>query len=156
MDLVDRIIAREGGAKITNDPNDPGGLTKYGISQRSHPNLDIANLTYEQAKDIYIQEYFMKPNLQLLPTMLQEPVMDCCVHSGPQTAIKLLQKILAVAQDGIIGPNTLKVLSGQNLQTVYTSYQRERILFLARQVVNDPTKLKYLLGWLSRVLNIVQ
>jgi lysozyme family protein len=82
--------------------------------------------------------------------------MDCCVHSGPGTAIKLLQKIVGVNQDGVIGPNTIKGVHNANPVDVFYAYQRERILFLARQVYNDPTKLKYLVGWLNRVLGITR
>ena len=44
---------RQGNVIAEDDPDDPGGLTKYGIDQRSHPNVDIRNLTEEEAKDIY-------------------------------------------------------------------------------------------------------
>ena len=154
MDMIDKIISREGGAKITNDPTDPGGVTKYGISSKSHPGLDVANLTYEQAKDLYIKEYFVAPHLQLLPTALQEPVMDFGVHSGVMTAIRFLQKLCGVKQDGVIGDETLKSLAALSVADVVTAYRRERILFLAKQVVDAPPKAKYLVGWLNRVLSL--
>lgn len=48
MDMIDRVIAREGGSKITRDLHDPGGVTKYGISQRAYPDEDIENMTLEE------------------------------------------------------------------------------------------------------------
>ena len=56
-EMVKNIIEREGGAKITRDPDDPGGTTKYGISQRAHKDVDIENLTYDQAVNIYNEHY---------------------------------------------------------------------------------------------------
>ncbi len=53
------IVGVEGG--YSNDPNDPGGETKYGIAKRYHPDEDIKNLTLERAKEIYLNDYWM-PN----------------------------------------------------------------------------------------------
>jgi lysozyme family protein len=46
----------EGG--LSQDPDDPGGTTKYGISARAHPEVDVRNLTLEDAKEIYRKEYW--------------------------------------------------------------------------------------------------
>ena len=154
MDMIDRIIAREGGDKITNDPLDPGGITKYGISQSAYPDLDIANLTYEQAKDIYIRDYYIGRRIHLLPSELQEMVMDFGVHSGPETSISYLQKITGVARDGKIGPKTLGAIANLKPADILRALTRERVIFLSKQVVNKPSKLKYLVGWLTRVMNI--
>src|SRR5690606_28008981 len=48
---VEVVLKHEGG--YVNNPSDPGGETKYGISKRSYPELDIANLTQEDAIAIY-------------------------------------------------------------------------------------------------------
>src|SRR5215468_2796972 len=55
---VAKTLIREGGARFTDNPDDRGGATKYGISQRAYPNEDIANLTEDQAKAIYKQDYW--------------------------------------------------------------------------------------------------
>lgn len=153
MDMFDKVIAREGGEKITNISGDPGGVTKYGISQRSFPRLDIATLTYEDAKKIYQEEFFTKHGLNFLPIFIQEQVLDFAVHSGPVTAIRYLQKVLGLKQDGVIGKDTVQATMTDPL-AIMLSYQRERCLFLAKQVVNKPEKLKFLVGWLNRVLSL--
>lgn len=51
-----RLLVVEGG--YVNDPNDPGGETKYGISKRSYPRVDIKNLTEDDARKIFIEDYF--------------------------------------------------------------------------------------------------
>ena len=53
--VLDDLIEREGG--YVNDPDDPGGETKFGISKRAYPHLDIKNLTEEHAADIYYNDY---------------------------------------------------------------------------------------------------
>jgi hypothetical protein len=50
-------VGLEGGYE--NDPNDPGGETKYGICKKYHPNIDIKNLTIDQAKAIYYADYWL-------------------------------------------------------------------------------------------------
>jgi lysozyme family protein len=100
----------EGG--YVNDPRDPGGETNYGISKRSHPNEDIKNLTRERAAEIYRTDYWnpvagrvvdMAPRLAFL-------LFDSSVNQGKGAAAKMLQGVLHVAQDGIIGPKTLDAL----------------------------------------------
>jgi lysozyme family protein len=156
MDFVDRVIAREGGAKVTNYSADPGGVTKYGISQRAHPGLDIAKLTYAQARDIYLDEYFHAPGLgQLSSGKLQEFLFDYGVHSGAQTAIRTLQKLVGVVETGVIDNLTAAAVNTGDANTLLARLIEQRILFLARQVVAKPAKLLFLIGWLSRVLSFL-
>jgi hypothetical protein len=63
-------------------PGDPGGLTKWGISQRSHPNLDIANLTREQAIEIYRTEYWDRLRCDRLPARFDVAMFDTAVNVG--------------------------------------------------------------------------
>jgi lysozyme family protein len=58
--IIDFTLKWEGGNKITRDPHDPGGVTKYGISHKAHPSVDIENLTLDEAKVIYKMEYWDK------------------------------------------------------------------------------------------------
>jgi len=56
--IINFSLRWEGGSKITRDPGDPGGTTKWGISQKAYPDLDIEQLTEEQAKEIYKRDYW--------------------------------------------------------------------------------------------------
>jgi len=80
----------EGG--YVNNPNDPGGETKYGISKRAHPNVDIANLTLDEAKEIYLDEYWMPSGCENLPTPLDLCVFDAAVNSGITRAAQWLKE----------------------------------------------------------------
>ncbi|KIE59465.1 hypothetical protein A946_01985 [Methylacidiphilum kamchatkense Kam1] len=60
---------KEGNVVSEDDPDDPGGLTKYGIDQRSHPDVDIKNLTFTCAVKICVDEFY-RYNLHKLPFKL--------------------------------------------------------------------------------------
>jgi len=62
---VPHVLKREGG--YVDDPTDRGGETKYGISKRSYPQLDIKNLTLEQALEIYRKDYWKPSRVEKLP-----------------------------------------------------------------------------------------
>ena len=61
-DIISKTNHIEGGT--VNNPNDPGGLTRYGISQRAFPSVDIRNLTFEQAIQIGYDHYWTPNNLK--------------------------------------------------------------------------------------------
>jgi lysozyme family protein len=92
MNLFDHcvtlILKEEGG--YVNHPNDPGGETKYGISKRSHPNVDIKNLTVEQAKEIYRVNYWNRISADKLPPDLALIAFDCAVNQGVGRATQFL------------------------------------------------------------------
>lgn len=94
----------------SDDPNDSGGHTKFGISQSAHPGLDIGNLTRDQAGTIYRDDYWRPVKGSELPDALALMVFDSAVQHGPHEARQLLQGGLGVVTDGIIGPNTLAAI----------------------------------------------
>jgi lysozyme family protein len=154
MDMIDRLISREGGARITRDPVDPGGVTKFGISKKAYPELDIEKLTYEEAKDLYIKDYYFKYHIHLLPEELREMVFDYSVHSGGFIAVSTLQRLSGVKPDGVIGPQTLAALKSLSVSDLKRAYAIDRIGYLTRQIQAKPSKIKYLVGWVSRVLSL--
>ena len=80
----------EGG--YSNDPNDSGGETKYGISKKSYPNEDIKNMTLERAKKIYYENYWLKAGCQHMKWPLNLIVFDTAVNCGRSRAEKLWDK----------------------------------------------------------------
>jgi lysozyme family protein len=109
MSIFDRavalIIEKEGG--YVNDPRDPGGETKFGISRRAYPALDIANLTVEQAASVYRRDYWDTCQCDGLPPDVAVLVFDCAVNQGVGAAKLLLQESAGVKADGVVGPATL-------------------------------------------------
>ena len=84
------VIGAEG--KLTDDPKDPGGLTKYGISQRAYPTKDIRNLTLEGAKEIYKFDYWINCGCDALEYPIDIIVFDTAVNMGCSVAKKLLRE----------------------------------------------------------------
>lgn len=100
----ERVIGHEGG--YVNDPRDPGGETRYGISRRAYPGEDIAGMTLGRAREIYRRDYWGPAGCEDLPDGLRLEVFDTAVNMGVGTSIKLLQRALGVPDDGVIGPVT--------------------------------------------------
>jgi lysozyme family protein len=85
-DLIDNW---EGG--YVDDPADPGGETKYGISKRSYPNEDIKNLTRDRAIAIYYRDFWVEPGMEKIePLDLRAKVFNMGVLMGTGEAAKLL------------------------------------------------------------------
>ncbi len=103
---IGMIIERIEGGHV-NDPQDPGGETNFGISKRAYPNLDIAGLSEPQAIQIYYQDYWLPSGAGSLNVGLDCWVLDGAINHGVSTAVKLLQGVCGVTQDGVIGPVTI-------------------------------------------------
>lgn len=150
MDQIDRLIDREGGAKVVRLHGDTGGVTKFGISQNNHPNVDVANLTYEEAREIYQKVYLEGPKIDKLPQPLQEQVFDFAVHSGVNTAIKKLQMILNLPETGKLDELTFVTLAAHDVAKVNNALLKVRILFLLN--INRP---QFYRGWIRRALGFL-
>src|SRR3972149_8182863 len=102
---VEFIFEHEGG--LVDDPRDSGGLTKFGVSQRAYPDLDIRSLTKEQAAELYRRDYWLKCGCDKLPSAVAVILFDAAINQGPAAAVRLLQKSLGVRPDGVVGPQTI-------------------------------------------------
>lgn len=98
-------IGFEGG--YVYNPHDKGGETKYGISKKSYPFLDIKNLTKEQAKEIYKRDYWDRCKCDFIPDALAIALFDFAVNSGVNRAVRYLQRSVGVTVDGVIGNQTI-------------------------------------------------
>jgi len=104
--VIKMVLKHEGG--YVNHPSDPGGETKYGISKRAYPDVDIAGLTEEDAEELYYRDYWCRIKGDDLPPAVACVVMDYAVNSGISRASKALQAACGIKNgDGIIGPHTL-------------------------------------------------
>lgn len=140
------VLAHEG--CFSDDPKDPGGLTRWGISQNNHPDINVSNLTLEQATDIYKNEYWKTCKCDVMPPMLAFVVFDMAVNQGVGVAIRDLQKILGVKVDGIIGPETLTAISCSSVIGVLVmNLTAERVYRYA-----SSGKTGFLRGWVKRAI----
>lgn len=134
-------------ADYVNDPKDAGGETKFGISKRSYPNLDIKNLTREDAIEIYRRDFWIFCKCAQLPAPLAFILFDGAVNQGGPAAIRLLQKALNVRADGIIGPETFTALQTASLRGVACDFVARR----AYQYSLHPQVARFGLGWYRRL-----
>ena len=87
------ILDLEGGGAVSRDADDPGGTTKWGISQRAYPTLKVDELTMEQARDIYRRDYWAKSGCDELPWPMDLCAFDCAVNQGVGRARQLLRDV---------------------------------------------------------------
>ena len=140
----DRLISNEGG--YVNNQADPGGETNWGISKRSYPNVDIANLTREDAKAIYLQDFWQRGQMDQYDPAIAFQVFDAAVNHGMGTALRLLQRAAGVADDGHIGPVTVAAVKAKSVTDMLMLYIAYRIKFWTK-LSTWPTFGK---GWANR------
>ena len=150
--VMEFVLRWEGG--YGNHSADPGGETNFGIAKRSHPNVDIKNLTKKGAKEIYRKEYWNKLRGDDLPLPVALAVVDYGVNSGIKRAAKQLQRSIGAVPDGDIGPNTLKALekavATRGAKIIAQGIIMKRVIFLTGLVKNGGSRLAFIGGWMKR------
>lgn len=126
---VEFTLKWEGG--YSNDPDDPGGETKYGISKRAHPECDIKNLSEQEAIQIYISDYWLSSGCESVGYPMNLVVFDSAVNCGTGTAKGWL-RMSTTPQDLI-------------------NMRREYYLGLVKK---KPALKKFLKGWLNRIADL--
>ena len=151
-DIIEVVLHHEGG--YVNDPKDPGGETNFGIAKRSHPDVDIKNLTKDGAKEIYKEVYWDKNKVVSLPEDLRHIYFDMCVTQGKGRAVKIYKaanaKGAGLKVDGGMGPKTLAAMKGVELQRV----RAYRVKYYADLVTRKPDLEKFYFGWFRRALEV--
>lgn len=174
-EIAEAIVAREGG--YVNDPDDPGGATKYGVTIGTMRRLgmdltgdgkitteDVKSLTRADATDVFVRHYFEEPGIAQLPEALQASVFDMYVNAG-SNAVRILQRLLIkmgfpVAVDGAIGPQTAAAAQAAARKApdhIADAYGIERRNYYYRLADRTPSSRKYARrrdggkgGWIKR------
>ena len=152
-EIIEVVLHHEGG--YVNDPDDPGGETNFGIAKRSHPDVDIKNLTKDGAKEIYKEHYWDANKVESLPENLRHIAFDMYVNQGKSRGVKILQqaanaKGADLKVDGGLGPKTIGALNGVELERV----RAYRIKYYADLVTRKPDLEKFYFGWFRRGLEV--
>lgn len=173
--MLDDVLRKEGG--YNDIAEDRGGATNFGISLRYARGLglrldndgdgdvdadDIRLVTPQQARILYVEDFYIAPRIHLLPYALRHFHMDFAINSGPGRAIIELQETLnnlrlgaILVADGRIGPRTLAVLNSAvqrlGLEAVLRACVANRLSYVEGIVARDPSQAKFLRGWRNRI-----
>jgi len=161
--FVPKIIEYEGGSRFTDDPDDPGRATKFGISIKFAGSIhldingdgktdiaDIIALTLEDAKEIYFEHFWSKIGGDLLPRGVAYIAFDGSVNQGPYAAIIDLQRSLRVKDDGIFGNETRTAAHFQYSAKLINEYCARRMTRYGSTRKFE----KYGLGWSRRLFDV--
>jgi lysozyme family protein len=156
--VIRRICNREG--SYSNDPQDGGGPTKYGITQATlsawrHSSAtpeDVQNLTLDEATQIYKIVYVEKPGyLAIDDDAMSEQLIDAGVNHGPSQAIKFLQAAVGAPHDGVMGPVTVAAFHAVKPSwKVFTQFMANRLNFYSLIISHKPSQSKFAAGWMNR------
>jgi len=141
----EKLIGHEGG--YVNDPKDPGGETKFGISKRAYPKLDIKALTMTSAANIYLTDYWIPAGCELVPEAVRYDLFDAAVNSGIRQAIIWLQQAAGTSVDGSIGPKTKAAIGSADGAELHAKFNGYRLKFMTDLTTWD----RFGKGWARRI-----
>jgi lysozyme family protein len=153
--IIGQTLSHEG--DYSNNSIDSGGETKYGISKRSYPDLDIKNLTLNCAKVIYKRDFWDNQEYnQIEDIALASKVFDLGVNIGTTNAVILLQRALeangfkTLEDDGKFGQATAEALRNADAKKVLIALRSEAAGYYRRLVTANQSQKVFLKGWLNR------
>ena len=164
-EAVKQIQILEGA--LSNEEFDNGGLTNFGITQKTYDtwrisqglsSRSVADIFQSEIYQIYADWYWLPTGGGRLPDPLDFVVFQAGVNFGPQTAVKLLQTIVGSTVDGIMGSQTVArvdhYITVYGLQTLVDAFLAAQVDRYGQIVTKDITKYKFYQGWLNRVAEV--
>ena len=155
--IVEITLFRE--TKEVNDPDDSGGYTKWGISSKSYPDIDLHALDRDGAIEIYYNDFWKKPRIDSInDNGVAQKIFDCGVYMGSRRMVQILQKSINDTQryglpildtDGFLG---FKTECAVNIHP-NPKYLLERIKVLTVKKICGFSNRKYLTGWIIRAIS---
>ena len=153
------LIQKNIEGEISNLKDDSGGITKYGISSRAYPNIDVANITKEDARHLYRNDYWDTEYDFIDSQDVANKIFIAGINLGSHKAHILLQSVLndmgaKLTIDGKFGPKTLCAINNFDPVQLLDKYTIALIKFYLKlddQRV-ETRKASYLRGWVRRAL----
>lgn len=170
--MIEYVLKWEG--EYSDSEFDKGGETNYGISKATFPEIDVKNLTLEEAKKLY-KKYYYNPNRHLFDDVdasstdpmyvnrtqrLQMELFDSIINMGQGNAMRVLQTTLNVfsplklVEDGVAGTNTKlawnSLIQENCEQALLYAFRATRECYYKLIVKSSPSQEKFLRGWLRR------
>lgn len=161
---IPTVLRHEGG--LVDNPNDPGGITNFGVSLRwlkskglagdiNHDGdvdaQDIKIMTREDAMAFYLKFWWEPYRYQfIVAQMVATKVFDAAVNMGAPRAHRLAQGVVGLTQDGVIGPKSLAEINAMPSLKFLEAYQNAMAQFYRGIVASNPARQQFLQGWLNR------
>ena len=159
MESYKKIILKtinefEGGSLLHTIAGDAGGTTRYGISQRAYPGIDLSKITLDEAIEIYKIDYYDKLKLeQVLNDSLRWKIFDIAVNMGVGRACKIVQEAIGVPVDGLIGSVTLTAINFSDPESLLKKIEKLQIYHYAIICRANEIQYKFLKGWNRRAFS---
>ncbi len=160
LQAYERMIANEGGYKLTNVAGDRGGQTYAGIARNHWPawagwsDIDRGDIPASELVRAFYRVNFWNAvhGDEVAASSIASNLFDFAVNAGPRTAIKLAQIVVGVTPDGVIGPKTLFAINNIDRSMFVALYALAKIARYRDIVTKDKSQAKFLLGWINRTL----
>jgi lysozyme family protein len=152
FDFAVKLVLGIEGPESDNSVTDPdGGLTRFGISQKQNPDIDVATLTVDQAIAFYKSAHWLANQCQALPFPINVMLFDSSINQGPSVGRRLLQSALRVTVDGVIGPATIAAANRADVWELAARYSAKRAVAYTMDVEwrSDGE------GWIYRVAKVL-
>lgn len=154
---LDFVLKSEGG--YTNHPNDAGGATNFGITQKVYDiysdnhaqrHRDVAGISKAEVSDIYEKMYWAPSGCYSLKQPLALAVFDTAVNFGVFRAVSFLQRACGSKEDGVLGPNTIKSANSKDPKELALKIVEFRLARRDDTVARNPSQSVFLKGWKNR------
>jgi len=148
--IIGITLSNEGG--YVNNPNDSGGETNYGITKRSYPNIDIRNLSKNDAINIYKRDFWdPHPFDQIQDDGICQKLFDMSVNMGYSQAAKLLQRAQgSLTVDGVLGPLSIQAINSSDPSYLLSQFKNTIVKFYTNLVNKNTKDAAFLNGWIRR------
>ena len=159
MESYKKIILKtinefEGGSLLHTVTGDVGGTTRYGISQRAYPGVDLTKITLDEAIEIYKIDYYDKLKLeQVINDSLRWKIFDIAVNMGVGRACKIVQEAVGIKVDGLIGSVTLTAINFSDPELLLIKIEKLQIYHYAIICRANEVQYKFLKGWNRRAFS---
>jgi len=154
---LSEVLLAEGG--YVDHPNDRGGPTNFGITQKTLSDFlgrdatvdEVKNLDIDTVRKIYKQNYWDRLRLSfIIDSRLSDIIFDQAVNRGTRRVAEQIQRVVGVKQDGVIGPLTLKAINNMDSKKMLLNFIKQSQDAYVSIVTHNPSQLVFLSGWIKR------
>lgn len=151
------ILRWEGG--YVNDKDDLGGATNKGVTLATFRSVygqdktanDLRNMTDQQWETIFKKHFWDKWRADEITDQSVANILVDWLWASGSYGIKIPQRVLGVAVDGIVGAKTIAAVNAKDGKSFFKEIRQERIDFIDRICTSRPQNKKFRKGWLNRI-----